>query len=288
MNLLIVKKTVIFSSVFLIMVSITLITPVHALQQVAGLIEVDVNPGETKSVSWQLVSDDSKPITVEIVANGPGSEFLSFPKTVKLEPHAIVPVEIKVSIPKDHSGDVSLRPAVYATQKGEKEGTTVVNVQMKKYVTINIAQSKVVEIDKEPTAKSENNEKGGGCLIATAAYGSELAPQVQFLREIRDNKVTMTESGVSFMTQFNKFYYSFSPTVADLERQNPLFKEAVKVTITPLLMSLSILNYVDVDSDAEMLGYGISLIMLNVGMYFVAPTFAIIKIKSKISARIAK
>ncbi|HUU49295.1 MAG TPA: fibronectin type III domain-containing protein, partial [Nitrosopumilaceae archaeon] len=51
--------------------------------------------------------------------------------------------------------------------------------------------------------------KGGGCLIATAAYGSEMAPQVQFLREIRDNKVMSTESGVSFMTGFNQFYYSF-------------------------------------------------------------------------------
>ena len=36
---------------------------------------------------------------------------------------------------------------------------------------------------------------GGGCLIATAAFGSELSPQVQFLREIRDNTVLQTESG---------------------------------------------------------------------------------------------
>ncbi|MDA1125249.1 MAG: peptidylprolyl isomerase, partial [Crenarchaeota archaeon] len=40
-----------------------------------------------------------------------------------------------------------------------------------------------------------NKEEGGGCLIATATYGSELAPQVQFLREIRDNTVLQTQSG---------------------------------------------------------------------------------------------
>ncbi|MCH7758039.1 MAG: peptidylprolyl isomerase, partial [Thaumarchaeota archaeon] len=71
------------------------------------------------------------------------------------------------------------------------------------------------------------------------------------------------------------FYYSFSPTVADLERENPVFKEAVRLTITPLLTSLSLLNYVDMDSEVEVLGYGISLILLNVGMYFVAPVMVI-------------
>ena len=123
---------------------------------------------------------------------------------------------------------------------------------------------------------------GGGCLIATAAFGSEMAPQVQFLREIRDNTVMSTQSGTTFMTGFNQFYYSFSPYVADYERENPIFKEAVKVTLTPLLTSLALLNYVDVDSEEEMLGYGIGIILLNIGMYFVAPAAVIIAIKNRI------
>jgi len=120
--------------------------------------------------------------------------------------------------------------------------------------------------------------EGGGCLIATATFGSELAPQVQFLREIRDNTVLSTASGTSFMTAFNSFYYSFSPAVADLERQNPIFKETVKIAITPLLLSLPLLQYVDIDSEAEMLGYGISMILLNIGMYFVTPALTIVKV----------
>ena len=122
---------------------------------------------------------------------------------------------------------------------------------------------------------------GGGCLIATAAFGSELAPQVQMLREIRDNTVLGTTSGTAFMTGFNQFYYSFSPTIADWERENPIFQDAVRITITPLLTSLSILNYVDIDSEEEMLGYGISLIVLNLGMYFVAPAIVILKLKKR-------
>ena len=127
----------------------------------------------------------------------------------------------------------------------------------------------------------EEKKSGGGCLIATAAFGSEMAPQVQFLREIRDNTVLQTESGTSFMTGFNHFYYSFSPVVADYERENPAFKEAVKIAITPMLTSLAILNYVDIDTEEEMLGYGIGIILLNIGMYFVAPAVIIFKIRNR-------
>ena len=107
-----------------------------------------------------------------------------------------------------------------------------------------------------------------------------MAPQVQFLREIRDNTVLKTESGTAFMTSFNQFYYSFSPTIADYERENPVFKEAVKLTLTPLLTSLTLLQYTDIDSESEMLVYGIGVIMLNIGMYFVVPALVIIKIKT--------
>ena len=129
------------------------------------------------------------------------------------------------------------------------------------------------------TTTEEKSSKGGGCLIATATYGSELAPQVQQLRELRDNQLLSTESGSNFMNSFNEFYYSFSPTIADLERQNPVFKEAVKIGITPLLSSLSIMQYAD--SDSEVLGIGISVIMLNIGMYFAIPAIVIIGIKRK-------
>ena len=121
----------------------------------------------------------------------------------------------------------------------------------------------------------------GGCLIATATYGSEFAPQVQQLRELRDNSLLHTESGKSFMSSFNDFYYSFSPQIADYERENPVFKEAVKITLTPMISSLSMLNYVDMDSEVSVLGYGVSLILLNVGMYFVAPGIVIHTIRKK-------
>lgn len=117
-----------------------------------------------------------------------------------------------------------------------------------------------------------------GCLIATATYGTELAPQVQTLREIRDNVLFSTNSGTTFMIQFNEFYYTFSPIISDWERQSPLFKETIRYTITPMLSSLSILQLADIHSESQMLGYGIGVILLNIGMYFVAPAIIIAKL----------
>jgi len=139
----------------------------------------------------------------------------------------------------------------------------------------------LIAIAKEkPEPESLPPARIGGCLIATATYGSELAPQVQLLREIRDNTVLQTQSGTSFMTAFNQFYYSFSPAIADYERENTIFKETVKLTLTPLLVSLTLLQHVDIDSEYDMLGYGIGIILLNIGMYFVAPAVLITKIRS--------
>jgi hypothetical protein len=103
-----------------------------------------------------------------------------------------------------------------------------------------------------------------------------MAPQVQLLREIRDNQLMNTESGSAFMGTFNEAYYSFSPYIADMERESPMFKEAVKLGLTPLLSSLTIME--NAESESEVLGLGLSVIALNLGMYLGLPAFGIIKL----------
>ena len=127
----------------------------------------------------------------------------------------------------------------------------------------------------------EKSSSGGGCLIATATYGSELAPQVQQLRELRDNKLLQTESGTAFMGMFNGIYYSFSPTIADMERENPYFKEAVKLAITPMISTLSLME--NANSESEVLSIGISVIMLNIGMYLGVPAVVVVGIRKRMS-----
>ena len=135
-----------------------------------------------------------------------------------------------------------------------------------------VIASESEEIQSEITTSVE----GGGCLIATATYGSELAPQVQLLREIRDNQLLNTESGIQFMKTFNDFYYTFSPTIADYERESPIFKEAVKFAITPMITTLSIME--NANSESEVLGLGLSIIALNLAMYIGIPAIGIVKV----------
>jgi len=140
----------------------------------------------------------------------------------------------------------------------------------------------IIIFENNVTSGQENNlPEGGGCLVATATFNSELAPQVQQLRELRDHKLLQTKSGLYFMSSFNTFYYSFSPQVADLEREFPVFKEAVKIGITPLLLSFSLLNNVDMNSEIQAIVYGSSVILLNLGMYFVTPILIVMRIRKR-------
>jgi hypothetical protein len=80
-------------------------------------------------------------------------------------------------------------------------------------------------------------------MIASAAFGSELAPQVQFLREFRDNKVMSTLAGTQFMRAFNAFYYSFSPSVAQLVAENSAARSVVQALVFPLIASLQTASF---------------------------------------------
>ena len=126
----------------------------------------------------------------------------------------------------------------------------------------------------------KNDSKGGGCLIATATYGSEMSNEVQQLRELRDNQLLNTVSGTQFMGMFNDVYYSFSPIIADYERENPLFKEAVKLAITPMISSLSLIE--NAESESEVISLGLSVIMLNLGMYLGVPAVVIVGIRKSV------
>ena len=128
------------------------------------------------------------------------------------------------------------------------------------------------------------------CLIATATYGSELAPQVQFLKDFRDHQITHTFAGTNFMIAFNAWYYSFSPSVAQYESTNPEARAVAKVVLYPLIGILQLSS-----STFSMLGFEPELAALVAGLlvgsliglvYFGLPTFAALwLVRRRIKAR---
>ncbi|MGI0002775.1 MAG: CFI-box-CTERM domain-containing protein [Nitrosopumilaceae archaeon] len=201
-------------------------------------------------------------------------------KTNEIQPHIDYRITVTSKgetvfgpIPLTHTGEGSVKIPVEVNTAGDYFALIEIEGILFQPIPLETVSFKFA------VAEAQSNElQNGGCLIATATYGSELAPQVQQLREIRDNIVLGTHSGAVFMSTFNQFYYTFSPTIADWERQSPAFKEAVKVAITPLITTLSVLDYVDIDSEEKLVGYGLGVILLNFGMYFVIPAMIITKI----------
>lgn len=129
-----------------------------------------------------------------------------------------------------------------------------------------------------------DNQTQSGCLIATAAYGSELAPQVQQLRLFRDGIAIKTSAGSGFMKVFNGWYYSFSPSVASYERQTPWLQSAVRTLIQPLLgilvLSTSIYDSLAFNSELGIVAAGVTASML-IGLLYFAPIGAILGIASR-------
>lgn len=132
---------------------------------------------------------------------------------------------------------------------------------------------------------SVSHDNGGGCLVATAAFGSELDHRVQLLREVRDSKVSSTESGRAFMDAFNSAYYSFSPHVADYMRENPSFAGAARVLLTPMLLSLEIMSHAEAGSEVQVLAYGSLLILLNACIYVAVPAAVLARLQSCLPPR---
>jgi len=122
----------------------------------------------------------------------------------------------------------------------------------------------------------------GKCIIATATYGSEFSPQVQFLRDFRDRYVLSTVAGREFMKVFNLWYYSFSPQIASWIVSNPSVEEPIKLLLLPLLgiLRLSEISYTPLAfaPEAAVTVAGIVASLL-IGIVYFSPVLAVVYLK---------
>ena len=114
----------------------------------------------------------------------------------------------------------------------------------------------------------------GGCLIATAALGTEMVADVQNLREIRQRIYDGPAGGL--MAGVNTAYYSFSPHIADAQRQSPLLNRAVQYMISPMMWSFSLIEPNKTTSDTQLMAQLWLVSSLNAWVYVFTPVLAII------------
>jgi hypothetical protein len=97
--------------------------------------------------------------------------------------------------------------------------------------------------------------KKSGCFIATAAYGSPLAPEVQFLRELRDGVLRKTDWGTRFFDRYWSYYYQMSPAIGDQMDREPAFKAIIRWSIvTPLINYLKLIVNRPTDWELDQVG----------------------------------
>ena len=72
---------------------------------------------------------------------------------------------------------------------------------------------------------------GGGCFIATAAYGSIMEPRVKILRNFRDRFLLHNSIGKSFV----RLYNTYSPPMADFIAKHDSLRAMVRISLLPVV-----------------------------------------------------
>jgi hypothetical protein len=89
--------------------------------------------------------------------------------------------------------------------------------------------STTITMDNSYSVRANFESVGGGCFIATAAYGTPMAEDIQILREFRDGYLLTNPLGQAFV----HFYYTVSPPIAEFITEHPGLKPIVRVMLVP-------------------------------------------------------
>jgi hypothetical protein len=88
-----------------------------------------------------------------------------------------------------------------------------------------------VGVDEVVEASSSEGGSGGGCFIATAAYGSYFEQHVKILRQLRDDILLQSPIGRAFV----KAYYRTSPPIADFIAGHDALRAMVRWSLAPVV-----------------------------------------------------
>ena len=200
----------------------------------AGPSAITISQGSTVTSTITVLSQDgfSSPVTLSASwqVTAPSGVSFNLPGPITPPPNAIATSTLTISVGQGSS--IGTYTITVTGSSGPLTHNAPITVQISgTYVTTASTQSST-------TSSSTTSAPGPKCFIATATFGSELAPQVQFLRNLRDNEIMNTYVGWNFMIAFNAWYYSFSPTVAEAITQHPTLQYAMRAVLYPLIAIL--------------------------------------------------
>jgi len=108
------------------------------------------------------------------------------------------------------------------------------------------------------TATEPTRRASGGCFIATAAYGTPMAEEIEILREFRDEYLITNPLGRAFVD----FYYRVSPPIAEFITEHPRLKPIVRANLVPVVVMSTIAVNTTQAEKAAIVGL---LVLISVG-----------------------
>jgi len=165
----------------------------------------------------------------------------------------------------------------YSFSRWEVSGSILINNPNSPSTTCNINGNCTIKMVQ--TSQTQTPPPQTGCIIATATYGSSMAPEVIFMRNVRDNMIGSTDIGKTLVTGWNAFYYSWSPPIAEMISKNHNLQPIFQSILMPLVATIHVTAFsyntvalIDI-SIASMIGFLVAA-FLSTLFYLILPLSA--------------
>ena len=235
--------------------------------------------------------------TITITASGSGLGSIS--KTVSL-----TDANIKLDFTlQDHSTSMTTTSSseTQATTSSSETQATTSTSETQTTIVGTFVQSPTSTTSIVSTAETTTNValslplSPPHCVIATATFGSVLAPEVVYMRYVRDQLIGSTPSGRTLIEAFNTFYYAWSPAVAEVIAGNGLLRAIFRIILLPLVgivhVSAMIFRTVALmtgQTDRASVFAFVAAAVMTISVYIALPIAAVAKSKQTIRGLLAR
>jgi len=136
---------------------------------------------------------------------------------------------------------------IWSTWETAENGVPLTKIPEGRYVEIRVTLQSITEeqspflydLTIKPAVPVEPDESVRSCFIATAAYGTPMAEEIEILRDFRDEYLLASPLGQALVG----LYYRVSPPIAEFIAKHPSLKPVVRTGLVPaLVISTVVIN----------------------------------------------